>query len=513
MDRWQTCVNQTSKARRAQFRWKITSTAEGLRVQTSVRSFHDLARLVEQIRRIVSTHDEEKSLGLAIQPTPGLFDIWTEWCTPKRLRFPKDYPIDISKEQTDHLVELFCRTPCCSTSRIPFINPAEFLARYRSSPAYQPSTLLVYAVCAMAARNAFQLHVWGNRPSHESPQYNIGKPLSIAYCLRARELLAESFDEPSMDNCKAALLLSYCSHQNGYPHVIYFYEWIAFTMAQQLGLYDSNRTLTREENMLVWSLYYYNTWYRVLRGNTGSSLRSSAFFPHQPLPEVMTPNSKKEADIIECYAHNMWVYMFELLLLLDDTMARLIDTQDSATHRTLMDEVCIMQSKLDSFYARLPSDWQRCPSVTGRCHSSDHDEYYHVDAASFTQFCIQNVQIQYNINQILLHQGFLPGKPSSGKWYPVDRLCTCIDAANFIIRSMDRMIKESEGCCVPFVGIIFCNLVYCKLLNYDEGHYRDLARRCLKRSVDLAKASKSYQYDFEMARTMVDLLEQNIPTS
>ncbi|KAG0180395.1 hypothetical protein DFQ28_001201 [Apophysomyces sp. BC1034] len=454
MDQWQICVNQTIKARRARFAWKIILMAEGLRVETNVRSFHGLATLVDQIRRAMTTQDEDESVGLTIHSTPGFYAIWNEWCHPRRYILPQDYPIDISQEQTDSLVELYCRTPCCYAPRLPLIDTAEFMARYTGPPAHRPSALLVYAVCAMAARNAFQLHVWGNRPSYESPQYNIGKPLSIAYCLRARELLAESFDEPSLDNCQAALLLSYCSHQNGYPSVIYFYEWIAFTMAQQLGLYDSGRRLTRQENMLVWCLYYFNTWYRVLRGGTSTSLKWSQFFPHCPLPMVL-PRPEKEEDLAEYYTQNMWVYFIELQLLRDDTMARFVAAQDIETNKNLLRDVQEMQCKLDAFYARLPSDWQQSQCLTERptqrcCNDLNEGERYQVNISSFGQFCTQAVQV---------------------------------------------------------------HLVYHKLLNYGDGYYRDLARRCLKRSLDLAKASKSYKYDFEMARTMVDLLEQNIPIS
>ncbi|KAG2224871.1 hypothetical protein INT45_008053 [Circinella minor] len=559
------------------FAWKITSTGRGLSVESNVNSYNDLSKLVDQFKKSMhisppphdndndtevdggspSLSDERQRIAQSVElddtssihTSSGFsFAVWNSWSHPTHA-LPQDYPIDISDELTDNLVDLYCRSPCCSAIRLPIIDTSDFLARYRD-PARPPSKVLIYAICAMSARNAFQLHMWSKRPAHESPQYNMGKALSIAYCLKGRELLSECFDEePSIDNCRAAILLSYCSYQNGYSGVIYIYEWIAYSMARELGLYDSNRQFTEDEAKLVWCMYYFNTWYRVLQGGSSTSVESSQFYPCCPLPqppekpEMMDTdlNGPPSQELVDYYVWSTWYYMIRLQILRHDVMSRLVAAQDTKSDPNLSLDLLAMQDRLQEFYNSLPGEWrnpdigyatspQPAPSTTSSsCATTppsvmtdddnnntninnNNNQHYHIDLAGFARFCVLNVHIYYNINRILLYQAFFPSDHIPSVPFSIQCLYTCIDAANSITQILEYMSQQRNECNVPLIGFLFANIVYFKLLNYQDNKCQDFARQCLQLSVDISKSSITYMYDFERAKTLVSVMEQDVRT-
>ena len=553
-------VDQSFKKKPLQpFAWKITTTHKGLSVESNVNSFNDLSKLVDQFKnsmhitppvRDLFPEDERHRMAKcaefddanSIHTSSGFsFGVWNSWTHPTHV-LPDDYPVDISQELTDSLVELYCRTPCCSTIRLPIINTTEFLERYRASdPEKKPSTVLIYAVCAMAARNAFQMHVWSKRPPHETPHYNMGKALSMAYCLKGREQLADCFDEPSMDNCQAAFLLSYCNHQNGYPSVIYFYEWISFTMAQEMGLYDEGRVLNSQESILVWCLYYFNTWYRVLQGiSNSSSTESGQFHPKYALP---SPPPKPELEfmdldtaeppqeMIDYYVYSEWYCMIQLQVLRHECMSRLLQSQASGKHdASLTTDLLAMQDKLQAFYETLPAEWKSpdlesialdqmafitsdhcCINANFGLNNGDaQQELYRVDIHEFARFCMLNVHVHYNINKILLYQAFFPSDHVPTSPFSLQCLYTCIDAAYAITQTLDIMVKHHDECNIPLLGLLFANLVYIKVLKYNDSQYREFARRCLEQSINISKMSKAFLYDFEMTRNLVGVMEIDV---
>jgi hypothetical protein len=551
-------VDQSFKKKPLQpFAWKITTTNKGLSVESNVNSFNDLSKLVDQFKRTmhISPRDPEtndidilnderhrmaQTVELddtsSIHTSSGFsFGVWNSWSHPTHA-LPDDYPVDISQELTDSLVGLYCRTPCCSAIRLPIINTTEFLLRYRDSdPEKRPSTVLVYAVCAMAARNAFQMHVWSKRPAHETPQYNMGKALSIAYCLKGREKLAECFDEPTIDNCQAAFLLSYCNHQNGYPGVIYIYEWISFTMAQELGLYEPGRELDTRESILVWCLYYFNTWYRVLQGISNTSMESGQFHPSCPLPPPQPKphldfmdidSAEPPQEMIDYYVYTEWYCMIQLQVLRHDVMSRLLSAQAAGKQDTTLSiDLLAMQDRLEQFYDTLPVEWKNPDlesialdqmAAESSCCSEGYNNglepphYYHVDIHEFARFCILSVHVYYNINKILLYQAFFPSDHIPTSPFSVQCLNTCIDAAYAITQTLDIMVKHHDECNIPLLGFLFANMVYIKLLNYSDDQYQEFARRCLEQSINVSKISKAYLYDFEMTRNLVAVMEQDV---
>lgn len=548
------------------FAWKITSTGRGLSVESNVSSYNDLSKLVDQFKRSLhisprdqppddeqnrkspALSDERQRIAQSVEldDTSSIhtsssfsFAVWNSWSHPLAHALPQDYPIDISDELTDNLIDLYCRSPCCSAIRLPILDTTEFLARYHDPcEENRPPKVLVYAICAMAARNAFQLHVWNRRPAHETPNYNMGKALSLAYALKARELLADCFDEPTMDNCLAAFFLSYCNHQNGYAGVIYIYEWIAYSMAREMGLYDEGRELTEQECKLVWCLYYFNTWYRVLQGGSSASVESSQFYPRCPLPPP-PPKPKVDSldppppELVEYYVWSTWYYLIKLQLLRHDVMSRLVAAQQSTSKNDtdLPLDLLAMQDRLEEFYASLPDEWRNPPELSttttttqqnASCCSSgggmlgleesstENRKHYQVDMSGFICFCILNVHIYYNINKILLYQAFFPSDHLPTSPFSVQCLYTCVDAAYSITQTLEFMSRQYNECNVPLLGFLFANIVYTKLLNYNDEKCQEFGRRSLQLSVEISKASVTYKYDFEMARSLVAVMEQQV---
>lgn len=538
------------------FAWKITTTNKGLLVESNVNSFNDLSKLVDQFKRTmhITPRDIEQVIDnerlqmdadlddtSSIHTSSGFsFGVWNSW-PHTTSALPDDYPVDISPELTDSLVDLYCRTPCCSAIRLPIIDTTDFLIRYHHpDPEKKPSTVLIYAVCAMAARNAFQMHVWSKRPAHDTPQYNMGKALSMAYCIKGREQLADCFDIPTIDNCQAAFLLSYCNHQNGNHSVNFIYEWICFTMAQEMGLYDEGRQLNTKESILVWCLYYYNTWYRVLQGISNTSpAESEQLHPSSPLPP---PQPKPQLDffmdidlagppqeMIDYYIYTEWYCMIQLQELRHECMSRLLTSQAAGKQdTTLSKDLFAMQDRLQAFYDNLPIEWknpdlesialdQMASFAPEACCISNSFElvqeeksYYHVDIHEFARFCVLGVHVYYNINKILLYQAFIPLDHVPTSPFSLKCLYTCIDAAYAITQTLDIMVKHHDECNIPLLGFLFANMIYIKLMKYNDSQYSQFARRCLEQSVNISKMSKAYLYDFEMTRNLVAAMTQDV---
>ncbi|KAI8976144.1 hypothetical protein BDB01DRAFT_804650 [Pilobolus umbonatus] len=546
-------VDQSLKKPLQPFAWKITTTNKGLSVESNVNSFNDLSKLVDQFKKVmhISPRDGPDTMneGLDVEShrlsfhgelddnssintsSSFSFGVWNSWLHPVNT-LPEDYPIDISQELTDSLVELYCKTPCCSSIRLPIIDTSDFLERYcHPEIDKRPPLILTYAICAMAARTSFQIHVWNKNPEHlVGHYYNMGKALSIAYCLKGREKLGDCFDQPSIDNCRAVFLLSYCNQQNGYPGAIYIYEWIAFTMAEELGLYDEDRVLTIQESTLVWYLYYFNTWYRVLHGVSDESIEGSQL-PFSPLPAppvkpaISHPNpSELSQELIDYYIYSEWYYLIQLQLLRHEVMTRLLSAQSlGKTDTTLSQDMFMMQDKLNYFYNNLPEEWKN-PDIDSlafhqKTHTPDsssfscHDKeksFYHLDAQEFPRFCILTVHVYYNINKILLYQAFFPSDHYPVSSISLHFLQICIDAAYSITQTLDVMVKYHAESNIPLLGFLFANIVYLKLLNYTDGRYKEFAIRCLEQSINITKLSKSYLYDYEMARNLVSTMEKDV---
>jgi hypothetical protein len=520
-------ANMKMKQPRRPFAWKITSTGRGLSMESSVNSFNDLSKLVDQFKRTMhitprDAADDDDSQ----QHPPELFDdtssihtasdlgfaIWNSWAH-SNISLPHDYALDISQQLVDSLIHLYARTPCCSQLRLSIIDANDLIARY-SNPEKQVSEMLTFAVCAMTARNAFQLHVWNVRAKDE-PQQNMGKVLSTAFCVKSRELLAECFDEPCLETVQAAFIISYCNHLNGYSSANTIYDWVAFAMAQDLGLYDRSRQLTHEESMLVWSFYYHNTWYRVLQGGSSGTIQSSQFYPGIELPSV---DLGPAADPISQLINMAWHQLLKLQVLRHDLMSRLVSAQklngdDHGTHVDLF----AMQDTLFEFYKDIPVSWQnpnpmlhaRDPSILAqRYHNVE--EHYENDLNELSSYCILNLHVHYNINKILLYQAFFPADHFPTTTFALQCLCTCIEAAYAITQTLNVMVNHRNDCNVPILGFLFANTVYLRLLKYPDDRFRQFARHNLRRSIQVSKTCSSFLFDFELAQKLVFVMEQTI---
>ncbi|KAI8138209.1 hypothetical protein BJV82DRAFT_673937 [Fennellomyces sp. T-0311] len=471
MDKYEQAFRKEERKQQSKTIWTVMSTKEGVTGIAHVSSYNDFMKLIDHFAQVNDSASDSRPKQHKMDKCP--FAVWDAWSHPKRANLPREYPIDITEDLTNDLLDLYCRTPCCSAIRLAIIDTEEFMARRLSSQ--PPSRVLVYAICAMTARNAFQVHVWNKRLS---PQYNMGKALSMAYCLAARELLADCFDEPSLDTCRAAILLSYCSYQNGYAGLIYYYEWIAVSMAHDLGLYE-NKPRTPYDEVLAWSLYYFHAISQTLRGGS-----ASGWNPPSPAPQ---PPTKAHKDY---YVLSTWVYKIQLQLLVEAAMACILSAQQRLSAEQLALLLRPIQRQLDGFYEKLPPEWKMDCSQTTKNSSSGR---YTTNVDVVARACIREVQVQYYISRILLHFPLVNTDRSS--------LEICMHAAYTITCAIEA---SANNCNSPIIGLVFANAVYLHCLRYTNSQF---ALRCLKRSVDISKSTTVYAYDFEMAKTLVGHLE------
>ncbi|CAO3695436.1 unnamed protein product [Rhizopus stolonifer] len=515
-------VDQSFKKKPLQpFSWKITTTKKGLTVESNVNSFNDLTTLVDQFKKAmyISTPQQEQidtpEILDDVLAMPGneYVDDTSSIHTSSTFSFNLfnsahplvDYenlaPVEITEELTDSLVHLYCNTPCCSSTRLPIVNPVKFLERY-CDPEKRPPKILVYAICATAARNAFQFHV----SSVQDKEYNIGKTISIIYCLKGRELLADCFDlEPTLDHCVAAFLLAYCHLQNGYTGILYIYEWITFTMAQELDLYKDDRELTQDENMLVWCLYYFNTWYKVFQGNSSSSVQIYPRSPLQPPPSKPNTSECIPQDVINYYIYTEWYYLIQLQSLRQEITYRLLSVQPTGNKdASLSTDLIAFQERLSAFHETLPPEWK---DMNVKSEYSAHS----IDIYLLSKSCTLNVYIDYHINKVLLYQAFFPAEHFPTTPSAIQSLHICLESALIISQTIIAMITEHDNQCnIPLFGLMFANMVYIKLLNYPGDHpYKELVKKNLVQSIDTLKMSKPYIYDIDMSSSLLHIMEQD----
>ncbi|KAG2223722.1 hypothetical protein INT45_003446 [Circinella minor] len=584
MDRYEQAFRQEQKRQQRKTIWTVMSSRQGWAGITHIASYNDLLKFIDHINQVGTFSDTNRDnhhyyhesplpsilLGnpwgaaaaaiQAQQDTPVIHndndnnDNGSDaWSYPALSTMPRDDTILITNQLTNDLLDLYCRTPCCSAIRLPIIDTEEFMARYKGTytgvnTSYRndnpslapPAKVLVYAICAMTARNAFQVHVWNkktrnnnnnnnNTSSYDSAYFDMGREISMAYCLEARELLADCYDEPSLDTCRAAILLSYCSYQNGYPGLIYYYEFIAVSMAHDLGLYNGlPRMLTPYDNVLAWSLYYFHIWSQLLRG--GSARLAGGWSNPPSLLSLPQPPEIHHKDY---YLLSTWAYKFQLQMQRDAVMACILSAeQQGLSAQELADILRPKQIQLDKFYQDLPWEFKQEPSqlrITKKSHQQKNyyqnnnninninsstttnattatitmDDRYTTDVDMFVRACILELQVQYHINKILLHYPFLTTPtitPSSGQ----SHLGICMHAAYSITCAIEA---SADSCNCPLIGLVFANSVYLKFWRYTKSQF---ALRCLKRSLDISKTTPTYVHDFEMAKTLVKILEAHV---
>lgn len=290
-------------------------------------------------------------------------------------------------------------------------------------------------------------------------------------------------------------------------------------------MYDERHVHTTQESKLIWCLYYFNTWYRVLQVGTEQSIDGSQLYPNSPLPmppakpiQLDIHSAEPSYELIDYYVYSKWYYMIQLQILRHEVMTRILSAQSFVKQESpfTQDDMSMMQHKLEEFYNNLPEEW-RNPDVENiaLCSDSaahlDHKaHYYHLDIHEFAMFCILTVRVYYHINKILLYQAFLPSDYSTTSAFSLDCLQKCTDAAYSITQTLDIMVKHSHDCNIPLMGLLFANMVYTKLLNYTDGQYKEFAIRCLEQSINISKLSKAYLYDFDMARHIVSIMERDL---
>ncbi|KAI9322698.1 hypothetical protein BX666DRAFT_2023145 [Dichotomocladium elegans] len=427
------------------------------------------------------------------------FALWDEY-TFNAQSLPHDYPIDVTSDLTDDLLALYCRTPCCSAARLPIIDTKEFMARHRNPDiGKRPSKVLTYAICAMAARNAFQVHVWSKGHSHASPRYNMGKALSVGYWLAARKLLAECFDEPSLDNCRSALLLSYASHQNGHTGTMYYYDWIAITMAKELGLFEDSHH-DYYDKMLAWSLYYWNVWMRVLCGGTAHvTCPQPSYSPPSPPINI----NDDHYDVLSAWSLN-----FHLQAQRATIMASLVSAQDKDLNLPQLVELLQpQQEQLETFFRNLPDEWKSMEIKPYQEQKQDdhlQEMMGTVDRGKLRCVCAFDVMVNYFINVIMVHFPFLQSRMDSNMAHAEHCLRICMHAA----QSITRAIEATPDCCyTPVIGLAFSNGVYNKIFQCTGS---DWALQRMQQSVDILKPSLQYVYDFDTTKSLARTMENGI---
>ena len=593
LDRYEQAFRQEQKREQRKTIWTVMSSRQGWTGIAHIASYNDLLKFIDHINQVGTFNDTNSNHHYYYHesPLPSILlgnpwgtaaaaieaqqdtatihsdnnsnneDRFDAWSYPTFSTMPRDDTIRITDQLTNDLLDLYCRTPCCSAIRLPIIDTEEFMARYKGTDTSHdtsygnnnpspppPAKVLVYAICAMTARNAFQVHVWNKKTrnndnnnndqndtsSYGPAHFNMGREISMVYCLEARELLADCYDEPSLDTCRAAILLSYCSYQNGYPGLIYYYEFIAVSMAHDLGLYNGlPRMLSPYDNVLAWSLYYFHIWSQLLRGG---SARLTGGWGNPPsllsLPQPLEIHHK------DYYLLSTWAYKFQLQMQRDAVMACILSAeQQGLSVQELADILRPKQIQLDKFYQDLPWEFKQEPSqlrMTKKSHQQKNcnqnnnnnnnininsssttattnattatitmDDRYTTDVDMFVRACILELQVQYQINKILLHYPFLT-TPTITPFSGQSHLGICMHAAYSITCAIEA---SADSCNCPLIGLVFANSVYLKFWRYTKNQF---ALRCLKRSLDISKTTPTYVHDFEMAKTLVKILESHV---
>ncbi|KAL1919903.1 uncharacterized protein VTP21DRAFT_1835 [Calcarisporiella thermophila] len=353
--------------------WSVTMGATGVSVVTNAQSLTDLYRALRSMmgdsiriiptsvgiqkpytKRIKSMADEDKFSEVdvdeedaeddedACQENRPMLDFWKLTYELSDGRSSLDLEDEVPKAFCDFLVDVFF---CCYYNRCPFVNRRDFLRRYHDPHATDPiDPLLLNSLFAFVCRHACTYH------SHDiSPEK--ANALAVLFRNRARTLLEEVYDRPSLTSTQALMVNAYVVAHAANPGLAFLYYSLAIQHAYELATLGppDGGTFTPQEReilrRLLWMAYMADEELGTCIGHV-TIIEEEDLLPlglPEPLPEEL---EDEEEDFVEYFRQEIaliqirrriWRTLFssgveltpEAIQRLDDALLRWIENLPS----------------------------------------------------------------------------------------------------------------------------------------------------------------------------------------
>ncbi|CAG8529255.1 1307_t:CDS:2 [Cetraspora pellucida] len=318
------------------------------------------------------------------------------------------------KELRDQLLDIYWRE--CH-SYMPFINKEEFMEKYNDLENNQSLIILLYAMFAITAKH------------HQGPAVykNPDDPSTVGeeYIERAKELLKDEFDNPTITNVQALVLLAGNLQGSKNPSS-WLYVGIAIRLAQDMGLHrdsskwnlDARQTEIRRR---VW-------WSCVMIDRLSSAQLGRPLAINEAEFDVDLPTNGLLPDDP---TSNAWIEALKIILILGRVLSHVygIKAQQNINNNN--------QCLLPSLHAALNEWKEKLPKELQYDYSN-----LTFDGPINRKKLLAHL-LFYTV-QILLHRPHIRCPKSKTPPSTIPSLTICTKAANHIIHILHRLVKEGR---------------------------------------------------------------------
>ncbi|GAN08528.1 binuclear zinc transcription factor [Mucor ambiguus] len=355
---------------------------------------------------------------------------------------------------------------------VPMIHKPSFLKQMHST-ANSPSRLLVYAMCAVAAR--WSPDTIANADTTIPPGY--------AFYQKALDLLDEFIDSPRIGTVQAlVLLVKYQEYYQrpGYFHRSYTYLHMASQMCNDLGLgqLEGDSYDIEAKRRTFWATFMYDllmsieqghaTYFDVHKCTTGFPLVTGEEGP--ALEELITNQ-------------NIFIQLGKVLSDIYGMVRRIYSRQRTQGDSRTQDQIIEEQARLFSLHTHLENFLYEMPPSLIYAPTQDLDNYPAEKQPLGDPF-IGFLHMTYHFSVILLHRTYATHPPPETEHkfvaYPHRKLCA-ISASN--ITGIADVLLESYPRYVfsyPTRGVqhtIHCLAMACTIHKYEMAHADDESMR------------------------------------
>ncbi|OBZ83992.1 hypothetical protein A0J61_07963 [Choanephora cucurbitarum] len=339
--------------------------------------------------------------------------------------------------------------------------------------------------------------------------------LSYYYYNRARNLLMEYFDSPSMATIEALLNLSFLLMLKKQDSHSRTYLELAYRMMHQLNIHSmsllSKDRLVRKNSLKVYLVFYYTDVMLSLYSEQQSIVDDKAddidFYEIISLNKALIEHGEVNYDDRTIAKETFFAHMLELIRLSKriQTLAQDYQRQNLHHHHMgalptrWMRRVQKLEIALATWFDRLPRMYRIDPKPTEvylKTHTTKTHDHGMMDVKSLREQSALLLMLQYQTQWLTLHKTFLssnistsllktmdisdadrntlPRSPTGTTPYSTYRShAICSDAANRIVVLAEIITEKFNWCsCQQFLTCVYqASLVYCKrIMNKDDDY-------------------------------------------
>ncbi|CAG8620568.1 5751_t:CDS:2 [Paraglomus brasilianum] len=340
----------------------------------------------------------------------------SDWHVHEPEEIKNKRPIEIalpSRELCDELVDTYFQEihPC-----IPFIDKTDFMEKYKDLENNPQVLGLLFAIMSVAARQidrpSVRLHP--DEPSTAGDQF----------FYRAKELLADDFDESNIITLQALLVMA-MNQQGKKNSRCWLYTGMAIRMAQDMGLHrdsskwnlDARQAEIRKR--LWWACFMSD---RIVSAGLGRPVVIQEQDFDAPLP-IAGALAEDDPAVIET-----WVKTIQLTAILGRVIQHVYCIKSKPISSPNCESILAeLDRELNEWLDSLPEYLRYEPSMSFVDPKNQKRAFFHL--------------LFYTI-QILLHRPHIKGPRSKGPPSSIPSLTICTRAANNITHISYRTMKE-----------------------------------------------------------------------